>query len=134
MDGGIEGTGNSAEGIVGRGVSAIETDRNAAHTRIDNHARDIFRDQRAVRGKGNAQSFVGSVTRELENVGTVEGLSATKYQNWIGSRCDLVDDAERRLCRKIGGRAQFSRCGAAVNASQIAPFSDFPENQACLVL
>ena len=133
MNGSIERSGNTAEGIVSGSVGAVEADRNAADAGIDDHARNIFGHERTVGGQGDAQPFVGRVASELENIGTVERFSAAQYENRVRGCGDLVDDAECGAGGKIGGRTQLRGGCAALNATQVASLGDFPENQTCLV-
>ena len=69
------------ETVVSQGVRAVEADGNALNSAVNDHASNMFGDQRTVGGESYAQTFVSSVTGELENVGAVEGFAATQHQN-----------------------------------------------------
>ncbi len=117
---------------MGERVGAIETDGNAFHAGIHDHARHIFCDQRAVGGQGHAQFLVRGIARELKDVGAIKRFSAAQHQDGVGGFGNLVNDAERELGGKIVGGTKFGGTGAAVNATQIATLGDFPEDQARL--
>src|SRR5271157_1832239 len=90
--------------------------------------------QRAIRGQRHAQTFVRAVTRQLENIRTEERFATAQHQDRSGYGGNLIDDVARRFGGKVGGGTQFRSGGSAMDAAQIAPFSQLPENQAWLVL
>jgi hypothetical protein len=93
-DGGVEGSGNAAEAVVGDTVRSIKTDGDTLHAAIDDHARGLFADQGSVSRGHDAQAFFGAVTRELEDIGTIEWFSAAEQKNGTGDTGNLIDDAE----------------------------------------
>ena len=133
-DGGIECAGNAAESIVSQRIGAVQADGNALHAAVDDLLRDLFRDQRAIRGQRHAQAFVRAITRQLENIRTEERFATAEHQDGSRNFGNLIDDIARRLGGKIGGRTQFRRAGPAMDAAEITAFGQLPENQAGLVL
>src|SRR6185369_4847179 len=70
IDGGIEGSGNSAERIMRFGVGSIEGDADAFDAGVNDLLCDLFGDESSVGRQSNAQSAFGGVSCELENIRT----------------------------------------------------------------
>ena len=85
-NGGIESAGNAAESIVGERISAVQADGDALHAAIDDHAGDVLGNQSAIRGQRHAQTFVRAITRQLENIRTIERFAAAQHQDGSGHR------------------------------------------------
>ncbi len=85
-NGGIEGSGNAAETIVGKRIRAVQADGHALHAAIDDHARDVLGHQRAIRGQRHPQTLVRAITRQLKNIRTEERFAAAQHQDGMWTR------------------------------------------------
>ncbi len=108
VDGRVEGSGNSAEGVVGLGIGAVQGDGDALDAGVDNLLRHFLGDQGAVGGQGDAQTFVGGILRELEDIRAIERFAAGKHQDGIRECGNLIDDVQR-LASWAGRRGRQAR-------------------------
>ncbi len=114
-------------------VSALEPS-SEMETRLtagfDDLLRDFLGDQGSVGGQGDPQALIGGVPRQLEDVRTIERLAAGEHQDGVGEGGDLIDDVQALRGGQVVGRGKLGGGGAAMHATQITAFGDFPKNQA----
>ncbi len=84
-------------------IGAVQANGNAPHAAIDDHARDVPGNQRAIGGQCHAQTLVRAITRQLENIRTEERFATAKHQDGSGHRDNLIDDIACSLGGEVGG-------------------------------
>ena len=111
-------------------LAAVQRDRDALDAGVHNLLRDFLGDQGAVGGQGDAQAFVGGILRQLEDVRAIERFAAGEHQDRVGEGGNLIDDVQALRGGQVVGRGKLGGGGAAMHATQVTAFGDFPKNQA----
>ncbi len=124
--GSFEATLPAAEGIVGLGVGAIQTDPEGADAGLLDTSKGVACRQGGGRGgQGNLEVLAACVADEVEEVGAFEWVAAGQHQDrlaWEGGH--LIDERHGHFGRQfILGRFFLGR-GAAMLADEITGLGD----------
>ena len=137
LDGALEGSRETAEGVVGGRGAAVEGHRHHRDAGILHGLDPVTREQWGHRGRDrHVQTLADAVLDEVDEVGTLEAVTTGEDEHRVGTLVarQLVDEFVALGVRQLAGGGVVLGFGAAVLADQGAGAGDLPDDDEGLVV